>query len=956
MYAALWIVLFAMAILLGALGYQRNNRFYIGLGITVFLATILFFIFLEFWGEVLWFRSLDYSERFWTVFQAQAGIGALGAAVGAIFTWILTLSTPQKTKQVFHWPQLLGAISGGIWGFNNWDLVLRFMHKVPTQLKEPIFNKSTSFYMFSLPLWDSVHQILVFLSLIGLAYAGIYILTQYDQKQKVRFSTGMKPIDRFEDFKPLFLPLGIFALCLSWGFYLDTYHLLYSQTGTVTGAGWTDVNIKYPGLILVSIIVALTGIFFLIPQATQRLHSWILEKKATVIQANAIVIIIPVAVASLIWILGTQALPGFMQWIQVEPNEITYEKPYIQNNIKFTRHGFDLHQIEEKEFPVSEDFNQEMAEENEHLLSEVRLWDPRALDAVYKQFQEIRSYYEFHDVDIDRYQVGNKYRQMMVSAREMRSENLPEKSQTFVNKRFKYTHGYGLTMTPVSDFTSNGLPDLYVKDIPPKSIYPSLNVEKPQIYYGELTDTVAVVNSTEPEFDFPRGDENAYFKYDGSGGVQLSNWFRKFIYGWKFDGTKLFLSNYPHEKSRIMFRRNIEERVNRLAPFLNLDKDPYVVLSQGEIYWIIDAYTTSTNFPYSASFTSQELMQYSTRNRDFAQRQLVNPQMYGKNYIRNSVKVVVNAFSGEVDFYVFEQEDPLISVWQKIFPEMFQPKSEMPKHLFQHVRYPADYLLTQGLVYAKYHMTDPEVFYNQEDLWVRATEQHYGRVEQVEPYYVMWEPPGSDEQEFILMLPFTPKNRQVMIGWIAGMCDWENYGRFLSYKFPKEKRVLGPQQVESKIDQNSYLSRRLSLWDQKGSNVLRGNVLAIPVGDTILYVEPIYIEADTAAYPELRMVVAMHQDELSYGESFEQALQGLFPDKKVEKELPGAKKGKEIQKTMRNLSTQANQAFKDYLRLQSEGRFRDAGDKFDTLKETLEEMVRRTKNQTGETRDVQMQK
>ena len=431
-------------------------------------------------------------------------------------------------------------------------------------------------------------------------------------------------------------------------------------------------------------------------------------------------------------------------------------------------------------------------------------------------------------MDIDRYTIGDEYREVMISAREMQTSNLPANSQTFVNKRFKYTHGYGSVLTKVNEFTPEGLPKLLIKDIPPVSLYPSLEVQRPEIYYGELTNEHVIVNSEEPEFDYPSGEKNIYTKYEGEGGVQISNLWRKFLFGWKFDGTKLFLSGYPSRESRIMMHRNILNRARSLAPFLIYDEDPYIVISEGQMYWIIDAYTSSSYMPYSESFSSFEMIPYEREQRNQSIQNRTGSYFRGKNYIRNSVKTVINAYSGKVDFYIFEKEDPIINVYDAIFPGLFTPSENMPADLRKHVRYPTDMLLVQGIVYAKYHMTDPTVFYNQEDLWVRATEKYYNNVQAVEPYYIMWEQPESDDMEFVLMLPFTPKNKQVMIAWIAGMCDDENYGRFLAYKFPKEKRVLGTQQVETKIDQDSYLSGQLTTLGPAGIECHQGKCTGHP--------------------------------------------------------------------------------------------------------------------------------
>jgi hypothetical protein len=650
-------------------------------------------------------------------------------------------------------------------------------------------------------------------------------------------------------------------------------------------------------------------------------------------RSQAIPLAAMAALIGVVYIIGLGIIPGLFQWLRVEPNEMTFEKPYIRHNIEFTRHGFKLHEVEEKEFPAKERLTRATVNNNEDLFDNIRLWDWRALDAVYKQFQEIRLYYEFRDIDIDRYRFGDTYGQVMVSAREMQVGNLPAGSQTFVNRRFKYTHGFGLTMNRVSKFTPTGLPNFLIRDIPPVSRHPELEVTQPRIYYGELTDSYVVANSKEGEFDYPSGEKNIYNHYDGTGGVELSSLWRKFLFGWKFDGTKFFVSGNPTRQSRIMFRRDIKERVRTLAPFLEFDRDPYVVLSEGKVYWIMDAYTTSRYYPYSEPFSSQEEIEIQRGNRTQSLYNQAVQHLGGVNYLRNSVKVVVDAYNGNVDLYIYDEDDAIIRVWERIFPNLFKSRDQMPMELKRHVRYPVDMLLTQGLVYAKYHMTDPTVFYNQEDLWIRATEKYYNSVQPVSPYYIMWQRPERDNTEFVLMLPFTPKKRQVLIGWIAGMCDPQNYGKFLAYKFPKEKRVLGPQQVETKIDQDRFLSGQLTLWDQRGSNVIRGNVLAIPVDKTLIYVEPIYLQAETAAYPELRLVAVMHGDDLSYAENFDEALQGLF-----EGQPPAAKKIAAPAASVEQLIEQANSAFESYLTALGEKRFEDASGQLESLEQSLEQL------------------
>jgi len=933
MYTAIILLLIAIALWLLFSGISKGKKVRIGAGIAVGLFTALFFWFLDFWGEQLWFDSLEYSHRFWKMELARIGFGIAGFILTGLIAYFLTIPVPGDRKKLKWASVIITAIFGLTWGMAGWETILKFINSSSTNLQDPILNQPTSFYLFDLPFWDSLISLLLVPFFIALFtnLASLYVSVNTDNEVDFgrRMGIGINP-GRIH--KNVFFIFFLILLTLAAGKYLARFHLLLSETGIVSGAGWTDVNIKLPGYNISIIITLIFAVIILFRQARE----WLMKqyrkivKKAEPNEASVLVLTAGIVLAS--WFILLSLLPGFFQWLRVEPNEISFERPYISNNIEFTRHGFGLSDMKEKEYPVKGDFTRKTYQNNKALFDNVRLWDYRALDAVYKQFQEIRLYYEFQGVDIDRYVIDDQVKQVMISAREMELQNLPEQSQTFVNKRFKYTHGYGLTMTKVSDFTPSGLPNLLVKDIPPISKHKELEVKKPQIYYGMLTRTHVVVNSTEQEFDYPRGEENVYTRYKGNGGVQLKNFWRNFLFGWKFDGSKFVFSGYPKSDSRIMFHRQVEDRVKKLAPFLKLDHDPYIVLVDGELHWMVDCYTSSPNYPYSEPFSQEETGYYDPNE---VRASATGKRFIGDNYVRNSVKAVVNAYSGEVNFYTFEEDDPLIKTWSNIFPGMFKPRDEMPENLESHIRYPSDYLLTQGLIYSKYHMTDPNVFYNQEDLWVRATEKYYGGTQKVEPYYVMWKPPESEEQEFILMMPFTPKNRQVAIGWIAGLCDKDNYGEFLAYKFPKDKRVLGPQQVETKIDQDSFLSGQLTLWDQRGSNVIRGNVLAIPMEETILYVEPIYLESETAAYPELRLVAVMHGDNLSYAETFDKALKGLFEDVEAAVEEGTKEEVQPGTMTLKEQIQKANEAFNRYIENTGKQDFEAASQALQELKQSL---------------------
>jgi len=962
MYVILVVVLLGAGAWIVRRGKRGHQPAQVRLGLVWILATILFFILLSVWSELLWFEAVGYSGRFWTLLWIRLATFVLATATGFFGVHLLTRSIPAIGSRRVT-PDLFGALGGAVWGIASWNEVLLYLNRVSTDNKEQILGFDTGFYLFQLPLYDNLFWLLLWITIISLA-----AVVKASFQQRTDGMIRLRSSREFESSRlhPILLTSGALAVVIAVGFSLEIFQLLYSSLGIVSGAGWTDVHVRLPGLALMTLLTLALGLGSMLPAVQTRWRSWLVGRYVTqsiirligaprnrwrswvrasgIVQApelaNAAVVWLGISVT---WLMVLLLLPALLQWVVVEPNEITMERQYIEQNIAFTRQGFGLEKIEERQFPASGEFTMEIMEDSRNVLSEVRLWDWRALDAVYKQFQEIRLYYEFFNVDMDRYMIGDRYRQVMVSAREMVQQNLPVTSQTFVNQRFKYTHGYGLTLSAVSDFTRDGRPNLLVKDIPPKSEVAELNVERPQIYFGELTFEPVVVNTREGEFDYPSGDENVYTHYSGSGGVRLSSWWRKFLYGWRFDGTQFIVSRYPTEDSRIMFHRQIQERVQTLAPFLVWDPDPYIVLVDGRQFWMIDGYTTSTYYPYSEAFSSDESIEFRESNR---YRRIVNkvtPHFEGVNYVRNSVKAVIDTFDGSVDFYVFDPDDPIIQVWARAIPGLFKDRSELSSGLVAHIRYPESYLLAQGLVYAKYHMVDPAVFYNQEDLWVRATEKYYEAVRPVEPYYVMWELPESDQAEFVSVLPFTPKRRQVLIGWIAGLCDGDNYGRLLAYKFPKERRVLGPQQVETKIDQDPFLSGQLTIWDQKGSSVIRGNVLAIPIEDTLLYVEPIYLQADTAAYPELRLVVVMHGDDMGYADTFQQALLNLIKGKSNDSD---ASTGYSLQMVnpisnaaSDDLANQANQAFQHYLQLQGEQRFDEAATELQTLKELLQQLV-----------------
>jgi uncharacterized membrane protein (UPF0182 family) len=535
----------------------------------------------------------------------------------------------------------------------------------------------------------------------------------------------------------------------------------------------------------------------------------------------------------------------------VKPDELRIEKPYLERNIAMTRHAYQLDTVDVKQFGGTGKLTLASLGEDAPTVKNIRLWDPRPLIATYRQLQEIRLYYDFRDVDIDRYTIQNKYTEVMLSPREMNIDALPDNAQTWVNLHLKFTHGAGIAMSPVNAKDTEGLPVFYLKDIPAASDV-GLKIGQPAIYFGEERDNYCVVDSATPEFDYPRGADNVFTYYAGSGGVRVSGLLRRMLFSYFFRDINLLVTENIVPKSKIMFRRNITGRISYIAPFLNLDRDPYAVIHDDHIVWIVDGYTTSDHYPYSQ------------RNADQI------------NYVRNSVKAVVDAYTGAVDFYVADPDDPVIQTWSRIFPGVFKPLSAMPADLRAHIRYPEDFFLIQADIYRTYHMVDPQVFYNREDLWGFARENYSGETVPMQPYYVIMRLPGEKQTEYMLMLPMVPSGRDNMISWLAARCDGADYGHLFEYAFSKDRLFYGPYQIQARINQSPEISRQLSLWNQMGSKVLLGNLLVIPVQDSLLYVEPLYIRAENGQLPEMQRVIASYSDRVVMGDTLDLTLASLF--------------------------------------------------------------------------------
>lgn len=930
-------------------GPPKRRRWRIAILVAAIILLFSFSRILSVYLSALWFDSLGYSSVYWYVFKTKAALligftlltALLLSAVFLLFqrlfgayafenrTIVLNNQpfqfSPAKFIRPLGWA--VSLLVGLIYGFklkDHWREFALFWQQPPTTLNDPIFGKSLGFYLFSLPLYNSVSSWLMGVTFVILVAAVAYSLLGLPQtvlKPSVRWSSGAA-------FRAVCCALALFLLVMSWRTYLSRFPFLWQDHQTFSGVTYTDANYTLPALLFVSIALIIAAIILLVNAFVARRFSLLL-----------IAIAIPIAV----YLVGVVFIPSYIQSFIVKPNEIERETPYITHNIEWTRRGFALDQVEFREFDPEPSTAAIDLPNNRENLENIRLWDWRALQDTLRQIQAIRTYYDFPDVDVDRYSVGGHTRQMMIAPREINDEKLPASSRNWINERLIYTHGYGVTMNSAIGFTPEGLPQFVLSNMPVESTAPEIKVTRPEIYFGELTDRYVYVNTRQNEFDYPQGDTNSYTTYQGTAGIRIGGWGRRMLLAWGIgDLSKLPFSDAITSESRVLIRRNIRQIVNGIAPFLTYDKDPYIVVSaDGRLFWMMDAFTESSYFPYSS-------------HHDVDRNSI--------NYIRNSVKVVIDAYNGTARFYVFDNQDPLIAAYRRIFPNLFLEASEMPADLRAHVRYPETLIRTQGEVYSLYHTQNPKVFFQREDVWSIAqhiTLDNEGKRQTapIDPYFVLMQLPGEQlKNEFVLILPFTPANRNNMIGWMAGRSDGENYGKLLAYNFPSSRLIDGPTQIEARIDQNAQLAGQFTLWNQQGSRVIRGHLLVIPIGRSLLFVEPIYLQAQRSPMPELRIVVLATQEKLAYGETFAEAMNNLFGEASTQAPPPSS--GQEPPRegapqaspspsppsqTMQQLIERALQEFDDYQRLMSQGKFAEAGQKLEQHKRTLEEIRRLNK-------------
>ncbi|MEN9870774.1 MAG: hypothetical protein RLZZ171_1762 [Cyanobacteriota bacterium] len=733
-----------------------------------------------------------------------------------------------------------------------WELFPRLINATEFKQLDPIYQQDLGFYIFRLPLLDSLENWWLTLLIAGLVLSVLV----YVFKGILRFDWQWKSLlieQQWQKFitKPikvhLSLLLAAIALDIAVDFWLERYELLYSSQGVVWGADYTDTHARLFAFWVMIFASILLGIWLIAA-------TW----------SNSLLRpVYGIGVYALILVLVNGTYPVLQQRFIVEPNELSKETPYIKHNIKFTRQAYDLAKINNQDYQLASlaNANADVLTENKATIDNIRLWDDRPLLSTYRQLQEIRFYYRFNDVDVDRYTLNGDYRQVMLSAREFDYTQVPSSAKTWVNQRLKYTHGYGLVMNPVNEVTPDGLPVLFVKNIPPVS-QTDLKITEPGIYYGELTEDYVYTGMDTFEFDYPRGDENAFTKYDGLGGVPLSNWWRRLAYAYEQGSLKILISNYFTPNSRIHYYRQVSDRVRHAAPFLKYDNDPYLVVVDGRLKWIIDAYTTSDRYPYAEAVAHKQETELITDQRT--------------NYIRNPVKVVVDAKDGTMQFYVVDENEPILATYRKMFPQLFQSTANIPPAIQAHFRYPQDLFEIQAKMYLSYHVEDPQVFYNREDDWRFATELEGDQQQQVEPDYLIMKLPGSTVGEFVLILPFTPVNRDNMIAWMAARSDGTNYGKLNLYEFPKQELVYGPFQIEARIDQDPEIAEQITLWSQRGSRVIRGDILVIPLDGSLLYVQPLYLSAEQGELPELTRVIVAYDKEIVMTPSLEQSLAQVF--------------------------------------------------------------------------------
>ncbi len=818
------------------------------------------------YADYLWYASLDFDSVFVKVllYRSVAFLFFGGVTTAAVYLgYRAAVNNVQKFEE-FSPPRyglplsILFGVFVGLGFSTAWEPYLLYLNAESFGATDPYFEAPVSFYVFTLPMLDLTVGFLLFAVFVSFAvafsiYAFKFGVQEYEatgefgeiEQTRVEYDVGLllQRLKRYA-FDHMSVYLGLFLILLGANFYLARYGLVYSTRGAVFGVGSVEAAVTSPMLLALAVFAVLGGVAVLANLRFERPE----------VVAGALGILIVVGVVGV-------AAGAVYQGYVVEPDEFNKEEDYLSNEIEFTRSGFALDRVNEEEFDVSDNLSRQQVDDNPDTIDNLKLWDKRPLMRTYNEQNNLRTYYHFNDIKTDRYDFEDEgLRQVYISAREIEFEALDPGSQTWVNRHLVYTHGMGVVMSPVSEIGTEGFPDYYVDRIPPRSSV-GLDIDEPRLYYGETTHSYNIVASDTRELDYPTREGNVYYSYTGDGGVPLSSSWRQIAYAMRFGDHQIFFSGSVRPDSRIQYNRDLETRVNEVAPFLEYDEDPYPIVADGELKWIYDAYTTTDQYPYS-------------RHTEFKDDDI--------NYLRNSVKVVVDAYTGDMTFYVAEEE-PIVEAYRNVFPELFADMNEMPSSVREHVRYPQDAFQTQAEVNLVYHMQDEQVFYNREDEWRIPNEHVGGSTVPMEPYYIIMQLPGEEEPEFVQIMPFIPEARENMIGWMAARSDEPNYGEITSFLLSQQDLVFGPQQVEARIDQNPEISESITLWSRAGSSVNRGNLLAVPIDDTILYVEPLFLEAQgEGTLPQLQRVIVSHDDRVTMQPTLDMSLAALFGDPVVE--------------------------------------------------------------------------
>ncbi len=871
--------------------------------------------FLSLYIDWLWFSDIGRTVIFSTQVQGQAYSALAGALGGFLITFLnirmalramkgRSVAIPLNVQGMpqldilrhVDWLRIIVPVLTGLFMaslFNaNWFTLLSYIHAAASGYADPIFSKDVSFYLFSLPAYELVANALQFTLWATLAS----LVLIYAVKGAIFFSNRGITAEGSASTHISLLGSLIFAV-LAWKSYLGMHAILYSSHGPVAGATYTDVHAVIPFMKVRIVMALLLALFFLA-------NIWL--RRSLLLGAG-------VAAYIAISFFGSTVYPALLQKFVVAPNELVKETPYIRNNIAFTRKAFGLDKVTDRDISGRSELEQSDIRKNSATIKNIRLWDHRPLLDTFSQIQEIRTYYRFSSVGNDRYMINGEYRQTMLSPRELSSESIP--TRNWINETLTFTHGYGLTLGPVNQVTPEGLPVLLIRDIPPISNSEAIKVTRPEIYFGRLSSPYVIVNSKSKEFNYPSGEENVFTEYSGKTGVPLDSFLKKMAFAAYFQSMKLILSNDVTGKSRVLFHRNIIDRVHKVMPYLITDADPYMVIADnGTLFWMVDAYTASSRFPYS--------------------------QRYGKgmNYLRNSVKITINAYDGSMAFYVADKEDPLIRTIGAIFPGTLQPLNEMPADLKKHIRYPLDIFDIQTQIYATYHMEDPQSFYNREDQW--EIPALGGKDKSVmESYYTIMKLPGEKKEEFILMLPFNPKKKDNLSAWMVARSDGDDYGKLVVYRFPKDRLVYGPKQIVARINQDTEISRQVSLWDQRGSQVIQGTLLVIPIENSLIYVQPLYLRAENGKIPELKRVIVAYENRIAMEETLDAALSRIFGDVKVSDAAvaSGVVQPPAVQED-RKLPGIAREHFDRAMKAQREGNWALYGEEIQKLGETIRKM------------------